>query len=203
MLVVALLAGCGISSRLKALPVVLSEVHSCLKAHGIAHPNEASAPNAQELAVPDLIGLGGLRVPDGVTRAQFEVALKECGVGYLRVGPQPITSPLLREKVFRLVSCLDRNGFDVRPPNFSGKGPVLDTGAIDVASARWVATAKGCDADSQLTEAELQACMEARGLEGEAKNNTIFELRVLELPRCLKSRYREEGQLERRTFPMA
>lgn len=177
---------CGTSARNKTEPVALTELNRCLVGHGIAHPENTPRPSPQELAVPSLIAIRGLRVPIGVTRTRFEGALKECGAGSLHVAPAPVTSAVLQERIVELRSCLARNEFRLPPPNFPGPGPVLDTSGVDIASARWVATATGCGFTRQLTQATLTKCMGVPALEGAAKTNPAFQRRYLGLARCLR-----------------
>src|ERR1700694_3505435 len=76
------LAACGISTRIKTEPVFFTALNSCLEKHGIAHPETTPRPTQEELAIPRLISLGGMRVPIGVTRTQLEGALKQCGADF-------------------------------------------------------------------------------------------------------------------------
>jgi hypothetical protein len=194
LLISALITACGVSSLSTTIPLrtVPAALNGCLAKHGIEHPEDTSVPSKQELAIPMLLGTYGLRVPRGVARVKFEAALKQCGMGEARVGQVPITSPILRRQIEGLRACLARNGFGLPSPDFSGSAPVLDTRDIEIRSARWVATVKGCEvtgrdyAGPALSEALLIRCLGKRGLEGEAKTNAIFQARILELPTCLR-----------------
>ena len=181
------LAACGISMRSKTEPVVFAALNSCLEKHGIARPENTARPTQEELAIPRLIGLGGMRVPIGVTRAQLEGALKQCGADFIHVAPAPVTSAVLQHGIVELRTCLANNGFSLPPPNFSGGAPALDTHGIAVASARWVATVRGCETTPRLTQSALTRCMGARTLEGAAKTNSSFGQHFLELTHCLRS----------------
>jgi hypothetical protein len=181
------LVACGVSSFDRAGPASFTELNRCLEKHGVAHPENIPGPNQEERTLPSLIGVRGVRVPLGVTRVQFEGALRECGAGYLRVAPAPVTSPVLQGRVLRVTACLARNGFMLPPPNFHGPGPVLDTSSVNVASAKWVATVRGCQITrQQLTQTALSKCMDAKALEGNAGGNMTFEQQFLGLSRCLK-----------------
>ncbi len=169
---------------------VLSSVgnlQSCLERRGVAHAREAFLPMPQSYAVPALAGVEGLSVPRGTTRAQFVAALSECGAGDLRVAPARVTSVVLQREISSLVSCLRYNGFQLPAPEFAGRGPFLDTKGVDVQSALWAATVRGCSVTRQLTREELARCMTRKGLEGNANSNPTFYERYLKLAGCLRA----------------
>jgi hypothetical protein len=180
-----MLSACGISIH-TGREIASGSLDSCLKKQGIAHPEDVASPSGQELAIPGLQDIGGLRVPRGATKAQFETALSKCGAGSLHVGPRPITSPALQQKIRELRTCLAANGFDLAPPTFAGTAPVLDTSHVDIASARWRATAMGCGVTGQLHQADLTRCLGAKALKGSADANQEFQNRIVELPHCLR-----------------
>jgi hypothetical protein len=163
-----------------------SEFIRCLERSGIAHPEDLPGRSREELAVPGLTGVYGMRVPVGVNRAKFAAALKKCSSGELHVGRVPVTSTAFQRQIRRLAACLAGNGYTLPPPNFPGPGPVINTSGVNIASARWEATATGCYVDNQLNQAALTKCMGPQALEGMAETNTLFQQRLLELPRCLK-----------------
>lgn len=178
---------CGVTSRLKTEPVVLAALNRCLVKQGIAHPEDIPGPSQDERPLPILIGIRGARVPVGVTRGQFQAAMKKCGAGFVRVAPSAVTDRALQQRVRLAAACLARNGFTLPAPNFPGPGPVLDTSGVDTTSSRWLATVKGClDTKQQLTQGALEKCMGARALEGSAKTNPAFEQSYLGLHRCLR-----------------
>ncbi len=191
---VTLVAGCGTStSRTVTSPVRddatasgKTEFTRCLQSYGIAQPEDVRGRTRDELAVPGLSGIYGLRVPVGVTRETFAAAVKTCSGGELHVGRVAVTSPVLQHQILGLVSCLSRNGFSLPSPNFPGPGPVLDVSKVNIASARWVATATGCYVDNRVTSGALERCLGRRGLRGSAETNAVFQQRLLELPRCVK-----------------
>jgi hypothetical protein len=104
----------------------------------------------------------------------------------MRIGSGPITSLVLQRRIAGLVLCLDRNGFRLPPPNFSGSGAVLDTKEVDTTSARWAATVMGCRTTAQLDEKALKKCLGRQAIEGAAKTNPMFQRRIVELPGCLR-----------------
>jgi hypothetical protein len=196
MVAVIVISACGTSSHVIAVSTLAgagttkssadSEFIRCLKLHGIAHPEDVPGRSREELAVPGLTGVYGMRVPVGVNRAKFAAAVKKCSNGELHVGRVAVTSPVLQSRILGLTSCLARNGYTLPPPNFPGPGPVIDTSGVNIASARWEATATGCYVDNQLNQAALAKCMSPQALEGVAERNALFQQQLLELPRCLK-----------------
>lgn len=187
---VAALVACGTTGRRTvngstALPEFLSHLNACLKAHDIANLETSARAADVERMIPALLGTGGIPVPSGVTKPQYEAALTRCGVTNVHVGRVAITNPLVRRKILSVRSCLANNGFALPAANFPGPGPVLDTSGIDVGSARWVATAMGCSVTQSLTKATLSACMGKDVLAGR-KTGATFEDHLLALPACLK-----------------
>lgn len=176
-------ASCG-SLRGDSAPAALAKLNSCLKKHGVAHPEDVVPPSAAELAVPQLIGVRGLSVPTGVTRSQFQGALRYCGADKIHVNPAPIIRPAVQKRVSELWLCLSNNGFTLPAPNFKGPGTVFDTSRINVTSASWIATVRGCGITRQLTKPALIKCM---GLEltREARGDPAFERRFQHLAHCL------------------
>lgn len=186
------LSACGISLHTGS-EIVSGSLDNCLKKRGIADPEDVTRPSGQELAIPGLQNVGGLRVPRGSTKARFEAALSKCGAGSLHVGPRPITSPVLQRKILELRTCLAANGFDLPAPTFAGTAPVLNTSHVDIESARWRATVMGCGVTDRrdysgppLDEAALMRCLGVQALKGAAKTNPTFQNRIVELPYCLR-----------------
>lgn len=180
------LTACGATSSIRTAPAFLTKLEGCLRRHGIPNLGEAQQPREAEAFVPGAIGARGLVVPRGVTEAQFKRALQECGGSDLRVGPAPITDPTQQARIRQFVGCMGDNGYRVPPPNFSGKGTLLDTRGIDTTSARWVATTLGCHASSHTTQAALERCVGKAGLKGAAKSNPVLQQRLGEIPMCLR-----------------
>jgi hypothetical protein len=183
------LAACGsVSKRIKTEPVPLTALNRCLERHGVPDPEKTQTPTPQELAIPSLLAVRGVRVPVSVNRATFKEALAKCDAGSLQVAPSPITDKRLQNRINAMRVCLARNGYILPPPNYPGPGPVLDTSMVDIASARWVATATGCGVTKELTPAALEVCMGKNALSGGAKTNVAFQRKYLQLAGCLKTK---------------
>lgn len=134
-------AGGRDSSRFTAL-------RSCLQKQGITLPAPPSGTSRQ----PGTPGAGapggsgrGLQLPKGVTRAQFQAALKKCGGGnFPRSGAGGLNSASARAGLAKYAACLRQNGVEVPAPNTTGKGPVFNTKGIDTSSSKFKAAERKC-----------------------------------------------------------
>jgi hypothetical protein len=91
--------------------------------------------------------LGGERkLPNGVTREQFQAAIKKCGGGTGRFlgGAGRFSSPAYRNALTAYATCMSSNGIKLPTPNTSGKGPVFNTTSINTSSAQFKAAAAKC-----------------------------------------------------------
>jgi hypothetical protein len=91
--------------------------------------------------------LGGERkLPAGVTRAQFQAAIKKCGGGTGRFlgGAGRFSSPAYRNALTAYATCMSSKGVKLPTPNTSGKGPVFNTTNINTSSAQFKAAAAKC-----------------------------------------------------------
>jgi len=144
------LAGCGASATrvapAAAVPATpdassLAAVRECLAKRGIVLQPKGgrSADHEAELL---------REKPAGISRKQFEAALRGCGVT-LPSPPQPAPdgSPYLRRMkavLERFARCMDDRGVEVGPPNTSGKGPIFTPQAGTVGSRRFRAALAFC-----------------------------------------------------------
>ncbi len=97
-------------------------------------------------------GAGGPQLPKGVTRAQFEAAIKKCGGGRgFGGGRARFNSPAYRAALTAFAACMRQNGVALPAPNTSGTGPVFDTKGIDTTSAQFTTARTKCQ--SKLTGA--------------------------------------------------
>jgi hypothetical protein len=94
-------------------------------------------------------GAGGPQLPKGVTRAQYQAALKKCGGGKFagRGGGARFKSPAFQAALAKFATCMRENGVNVPAPNTSGSGPVFDTKGIDTTSAKFKAAEAKCQSD--------------------------------------------------------
>lgn len=138
------------ASRFKAL-------RECLQKNGITLPKRA--PGQRPRGGPGGFlgggagaganGAGGPPLPSGVTRAQYEAALKKCGggTGHFLRAPKALDSPAFKQALTKFASCMHENGVNIPAPNTSGSGPVFDTKGIDTASSQFKAAEMKCRSD--------------------------------------------------------
>jgi hypothetical protein len=128
-------------------PPRFAAIRECLRKNGIALPKRTFGPNDRAPRRSFRAGgsVGGPLLPKGVTRTQFEAALKKCG-GHdfgrrfgAPNGPgfRATNSPGLREGLAKFAACLRHNGINVPAPNTSGKGPIFSTKGIDTGSPKF------------------------------------------------------------------
>jgi hypothetical protein len=121
-------------------------MRECLQKQGITLPTRTPGQPRTPGAGGFLGGGAGPQLPKGVTRAQFEAALKKCGGGRSFGGPgaRRFDSPAFRTAVAAFAVCMRQNGIALPTPNTSGTGPVFDTKGIDTTSAQFTAARAKC-----------------------------------------------------------
>ena len=94
---------------------------------------------------------GGPALPKGVTREQFQAALKKCGLtrrfgtgGRFGAGRANFNTPAFRKTLASFASCMNEHGVKLPAPNTSGKGPVFNTSGIDTKSATFQKAEETC-----------------------------------------------------------
>jgi hypothetical protein len=125
-------------------------IRECLQKNGITLPQRTPGqgrPPGGAGGFPG--GAGGPQLPKGVSRAQYEAALKKCGGGNFAGGRggARIKSPVFQAALAKFATCLRQNGVNVPTPNTSGKGPVFDTKGVDTSSAQFKAAEVKCQSD--------------------------------------------------------
>jgi hypothetical protein len=126
-------------------------MRECLQKNGVTLPRptpNSGAPAGGTFFRSGGGAAGGPRLPKGVTRTQFEAALKKCGGGgrFLGGGPgfRRANSPALRQVFVKYAACLRQNGVNIPGPNTSGKGPIFSTKGIDTSSPRFQTATVKC-----------------------------------------------------------
>ena len=89
-------------------------------------------------------GAGGGQLPKGVTRAQFEAALKKCGGGALGNKGLLESNTVRIQALTKFAACMRSNGVNLPPPDVSGKGTIFNTRGLDTASTQFRAARKKC-----------------------------------------------------------
>ncbi|MGA7704595.1 MAG: hypothetical protein WB998_06825 [Solirubrobacteraceae bacterium] len=125
-------------------------IRECLQKNGVTLPHRT--PDSPGGGFPGAGGGPGL--PKGMTRAQFEAALKKCGGSRFGArfgrpggaGFRRVNSPAFRTALTRYATCLRQNGIAIPAPNTSGKGPIFSTKGIDTTSAKFKTATMKCRA---------------------------------------------------------
>ena len=125
-------------------------VRECLQKEGIALPQRT--PGTQRPPGGGFPGAGGgPQLPKGVTRAQYEAALKKCGGSAFRrgAGGARLKSPAFKQALAKFATCMHENGVNVPEANTSGSGPVFNTKGLNTSSAQFKAAQTKCSKDLQ------------------------------------------------------
>jgi hypothetical protein len=125
-------------------------LRACLQKNGInlpqrpagqRPPNGSHGPGGPGGLLGGGSGAGsrnGPKLPAGVTRTQYQAALKKCGgAGFSRNGGARLNSGVFRQALTKLATCMRQNGIDLPAPNTSGKGPVFNTKGLDTSSSKF------------------------------------------------------------------
>jgi hypothetical protein len=139
-------AGKGPGGRNSGQFVALRE---CLQKHGITLPKR-TAGQRRPGGAGGFIGGGaaGPQLPKGVTRAQYEAAVKKCGGNAFAGGAgRRFNNPAFKSALAKFATCLRANGVNIPAPNTSGNGPIFNTKGIDTASAQFKTAETKCSAD--------------------------------------------------------
>ena len=137
-------AGAGGGGRFKA-------VRECLQKNGITLPQRTPGTARTPGAGGFLGGAGGPQLPKGVTRAQYEAAIKKCGGRVLGGGLNRLKNPAYKAALAKFATCMRENGVNVPQPNTSGSGPVFNIKGLNTASATFKAAESKCSADLRNT----------------------------------------------------
>ncbi len=92
------------------------------------------------------------QLPAGVSKAQYEAALKKCAALRPKFGPpgaggaNRLKSPLFTAALTKFAACMNTNGIKLPAPNTSGKGPVFNTTGINTASTQFKTAEAKCAA---------------------------------------------------------
>jgi hypothetical protein len=128
-----------------------SALRECLQKNGITLPQRTPGQRRSPGGTGGFLGGGaaGPQLPKGVTRAQYEAALKKCGGGNFagRGAGARFSSPAFKAALAKFAACLRENGVNVPAPNTSGKGPIFDTTGLNTASAQFRTAETKCSSD--------------------------------------------------------
>ncbi len=131
------------SSRFTALK-------SCLAKQGITLPapsgNRPPAGTGSTGGGGPLGRGGGFQLPKGVSRTQFQEALKKCGGGNPAGGTR-FNGAASKTALTKFVACMRENGVNLPAPNTSGNGPVFNTKQVNTTSSTFKSATAKCQSD--------------------------------------------------------
>jgi len=119
-------------------PGRFSALRECLAKNGVTLPQRTPGQGRPGGGLGGLLGGAGSRLPQGVTRAQFEAALKKCGAPAGGFGAHNrLASPAATAALTKFASCMRENGQNVPAPNTSGNGPIFNTNGLNTSSPQF------------------------------------------------------------------
>jgi hypothetical protein len=129
-------------------------IRECLQKNGITLPQRTPGQRRRPGGAGGFLGggggaAGGPSLPKGVTRAQYEAALKKCGGGnFAGRGPGArFKSPAFKTALVKFASCMRENGVNMPEPNTSGTGPVFSSKGLNTSSPKFQAAEVKCRSD--------------------------------------------------------
>jgi hypothetical protein len=118
-------------------------VRECLQKNGITLPKRAPGQGRGPGTGGLLGGATAPKLPSGVTRAQYEAALKKCGGSPRGLGARR-SSPAFKQSLTKFAVCMREHGVQIGEPNTSGKGPIFNTSGINTTSAQFKTAQTTC-----------------------------------------------------------
>jgi hypothetical protein len=129
------------AGRFKAL-------RECLQKNGISPPSRTPGARRPPGIGGFLGGAGGPQLPKGVTRAQYEAAIKKCGGGAFAGGAGGrLKNPAYTQALAKFATCMRENGVNVPAPNTSGNGPIFNTKGLNTKSSQFKTAETKCSSD--------------------------------------------------------
>jgi hypothetical protein len=123
-------------------------LRECLQRNGITLPQRTPGQRRPGGGAGGFFGGGeGARLPNGVTRAQMQAALRKCGAANRGLGLTRIDTPAFKQALEKFVGCMRENGIDLPAPNTSGNGPVFNSSKLNTTSAKFRAAEQKCRAE--------------------------------------------------------
>jgi hypothetical protein len=116
-------------------------LRECLQKNGITlpkfTPGQRPAPGTRRSFLPK-----------GVTKAQYEAAIKKCGGPALFAGGKNrFNTPAFKQALAKFAACMHENGIAVPKANTSGKGPIFNSQGLNTSSTKFRAAEAKCRSD--------------------------------------------------------
>jgi hypothetical protein len=125
-------------------------MRTCLQKNGITLPERKKGAQGTTPGAGGPFGAGGTgggaapKLPNGVTRAQMQAALRKCGGGQFPKGGKGFAAQGA-QRFAKFAACMRKDGVNLPKPNTSGKGPIFNTKGIDTTSASFKAADAKCE----------------------------------------------------------
>jgi hypothetical protein len=116
-------------------------LRECLQKNGIILPK--FTPSKRESP-----GTPRSFLPKGVTKAQYEAAIKKCGgPSFFAGGRTRFNTPAFKQALAKFAACMHENGVAIPNANTSGNGPIFNSKGLDTSSAKFKAAEAKCQPD--------------------------------------------------------
>jgi hypothetical protein len=117
-------------------------LRECLKKNGITLPK--FTPGHRPSGATH-----GPILPTGVSKSQYEAAVKKCGGGngFFKGGAGRFSSPEVKKALANFSSCMRENGVAIPKANTSGKGPIFSSKNLNTSSAKFKTAETKCSKD--------------------------------------------------------
>jgi hypothetical protein len=119
----------------------------CLQKDGITLPKRTPGQRPSPGHGGFLGGAGGPALPKGVTKAQYEAAVRKCRGRGVFPGAIARFSGAARQALAKFATCMRENGVNVPAPNASSKGPIFNSKGLNTSSAKFRAAEAKCSSD--------------------------------------------------------
>jgi hypothetical protein len=129
-----------------------ASIRECLSKQGVTLPTPTPGQGTTERPYGGPGGFGGgagAKLPNGITRTQFQAAMQKCGgraslPGRLGGGPGGrLNSTAYRAALAKFATCMREQGVNLPAPSTSG-GPIFDTKGLNTHSPQFLAALSKC-----------------------------------------------------------